>query len=1631
MTTPRTVALTISNVGTIFLPGLKISYTLDQRSTCTFMVHDATGTKHYQPGQPVQVTDSIAGLRFNGYIEESDEKNLYPNPDIVSTITCIDQRFLADKRVAQKDYFNRYAGDIANDLLHTYLAGEGVNLSSSINRSDQYKVDWQQGTLSNLTSAQNVTDVPGGGNLELAASGGAASYAQQQASDFSGTSNLLVYNTALQGVTFQPTQAMKMTGQNSVPGAGNAYTYVKFWQGSYVVPTASPALVYDIWIADSCPQQMCGIDLVFTDGTTLRDTPIYPSANSIFPDQQGVGAHPGNDLSGLATNQWYTRVLPLSGSGFTLGGKTIAYATMAFEGDQQGNYTAYVRNAYIWYYTGSAYATGIVLFSTTATATQSTSQQLQTNGYANVQLTVVTAYEASGSMQSTLIDPSAAGIYNTSLLQWQDSVPASCTDTIQCSVDGGNTWTDCTNNAPLPGFLPGQNLSGVHAYLRYLFTNGNDPTQTPILSSVQTVVNPSYQCTKTDISKTYAATTDWTSNGTLTNLVAQNNTLALNGVARNWDNASYSGQTIFGTNGPGMYINKRTFEIRLNNGAPNEGRSRFDFAGQWANFTAEIDVNLTTAGDEYGLVYRTTGWQNANDTYAYAAWVSTTQIVLARGTNTSTGGGLYTLIDSFPITLSSGNWHRLKVVANGSTHQIYLDNVLYINKTDSTYTAAGYIGARIYSPTQNYDIGQFDNFGVCSALSGQWVSTGLNVGGLTVGNTQMNVQIDPLVNLSQCSVLVEISYNGGTNWFTCTNGQPLPAITPGNTFVSGTLAQLRVTLSTSTASSQIDITAITLYFSGYFQSTGTRVSPASSLAGMTGGPAGSTAITWNGLVPPNTSCTVDSSLDGSTWTNVGTISNATPGNAQIAGINGQPDPTQDTFSANTSSNYTSTAATAGPGGGYAEIVLPDAPLRYYRGNTVDLGSQKQNGTIVGGVTLNQPGLLVGDPQTSMSFDGTSGYMSIPVAGLPSGAQPWTIETWSVISPTDPAGAMSYLFGWGNSAPNEHVELAFWQTYACYNVEGLSTGWGPFNVRPNPAVAHHVAVTYDGTTMTCYIDGASANDTSAQTFAISLTGGAAAGIGSYLGTATGYTPCTLQECAIYGSALSSARISAHYQAGSTGGLAATWTFDTANSRVIASGGENALLLLNSLSSVGDVQTIIDIDTAEDAGIAWHESNTANYYLLNVTDAQSSTGRANAVQLFKIASGAITSLTQAAISFTRGTLHRLQATMQTGAITAYFDGTQLFTYTDASPLASGTVGLFASGLAQYYLLNIQPLGGTITAANAYTRVRMQTSDPTVTPQLTTLTLSAHAPVIGRGNLIAKTNQYAVQNGGTKSIAACLSDLAKQSNYTCQFDMNKNFTFSHRAATHAPRIVQSGEMLVAQGISVRNVNTSYRNSQWIGGGIDTINDSQSFVGDGKKRTFTVKYPVYSQPAVLVNGVPYSVGVKGVDTGKVFYWQQGSATITHDTSLFPLLKTQVLTVNYVGQYPVTINQQSASAIAARAALDGTSGIVEAVESAPQLLASAATTLAQARLGEYATYGKILTFTTNGDGLAVGQQATVRVTQHGILGMQFLFQQIDLTYKTVMQNGQATALPYYRVKAVSGALLYDWTHFFAVMGHQ
>jgi hypothetical protein len=231
-----------------------------------------------------------------------------------------------------------------------------------------------------------------------------------------------------------------------------------------------------------------------------------------------------------------------------------------------------------------------------------------------------------------------------------------------------------------------------------------------------------------------------------------------------------------------------------------------------------------------------------------------------------------------------------------------------------------------------------------------------------------------------------------------------------------------------------------------------------------------------------------------------------------------------------------TDCTAKPNATYYRAVNSDRPVRYYRlgepsGTTaVDSGTNGTagNGTYVDTPTLGAAGALTNDPNTAVTFNGSSEYVSLPTLDM--SGRSFTIEAWinPVDNNVDYQAVLSVfdgtkdgtLFYRGNIDGSAYYKINFYfdALSQLQSANGSITA-GTWN---------HVAVTYNlaTDTATLYING-TARDTS--------------NIGPYAGNTTPviqiamrdsiYNPYTgsIDEVALYLDALTAIQIAAHYAA----------------------------------------------------------------------------------------------------------------------------------------------------------------------------------------------------------------------------------------------------------------------------------------------------------------------------------------------------------------------------------------------------------------------------------------------------------------------------------------------------------------------
>jgi len=224
-----------------------------------------------------------------------------------------------------------------------------------------------------------------------------------------------------------------------------------------------------------------------------------------------------------------------------------------------------------------------------------------------------------------------------------------------------------------------------------------------------------------------------------------------------------------------------------------------------------------------------------------------------------------------------------------------------------------------------------------------------------------------------------------------------------------------------------------------------------------------------------------------------------------------------------------------------------------------------------------------------------------------------------------------------------------------------------------------------------------------------------------------------------------------------------------------------------------------------------------------------------------------------------------------------------------------------------------------------------------------------------------------------------------------------------------------------TVTRANPPYRTTQYLLGGMQqTVQQTVTRKGDGNTRDFAMGYALASLPTITVNAVSKSVGVKGT-SGSAFYWAQGDPVITQDTGQTVLSTSDTLVVVYFGQYPTVILDQNNAQITYSQMLDGSTGIIEEVET-DNNITSLANGLAKTGqlLTLYAQQGTQLVFQTLQTGLAQGQLVTVNLPDHALYNAQMLIENVSAADTLDGYN------IWYQVTAVLGPYDITWIDFFS-----
>lgn len=277
---------------------------------------------------------------------------------------------------------------------------------------------------------------------------------------------------------------------------------------------------------------------------------------------------------------------------------------------------------------------------------------------------------------------------------------------------------------------------------------------------------------------------------------------------------------------------------------------------------------------------------------------------------------------------------------------------------------------------------------------------------------------------------------------------------------------------------------------------------------------------------------------------------------------------------------------------------------------------------------------------------------------------------------------------------------------------------------------------------------------------------------------------------------------------------------------------------------------------------------------------------------------------------------------------------------------------------------------------------------------------------------------------SVAEAFDELSEISGFFWNIGYDKVLRFIDRTTMVAPKNIDStvGGYL-ADTLTVNRTRSRYRNSQFLRGGLTVTETSltETFAGDGETKSFPLSLQVDSIVSIKVNAVAKTVGIRGVDTGKDWYYQVEDNIISQDnggTALAGGSPADVLEVIYFGQFPLRVAATDTDKVAERAAIEGGSGLYEMIEDFEDI---DRLSLGRERaLGLIARFGdieQIVELRDRTSGWQAGQLLTVSIPEHNISG-NFMVASVEFEERELQEF-------WYSLRLVQGAAVEGWVEFF------
>jgi len=275
----------------------------------------------------------------------------------------------------------------------------------------------------------------------------------------------------------------------------------------------------------------------------------------------------------------------------------------------------------------------------------------------------------------------------------------------------------------------------------------------------------------------------------------------------------------------------------------------------------------------------------------------------------------------------------------------------------------------------------------------------------------------------------------------------------------------------------------------------------------------------------------------------------------------------------------------------------------------------------------------------------------------------------------------------------------------------------------------------------------------------------------------------------------------------------------------------------------------------------------------------------------------------------------------------------------------------------------------------------------------------------------------------VADALDELAEQLNYSWWIDADKDLNFVRRTDNAAPISIDSTSRNFISLTKKENTNKFSNLVVLRGGKALTSTLTETLVGDGTRRVFSVAYPVGQKPSsIIAAGVTIAagdIGIRGLDENKKWYYNKDSHEISQADTETVLSASDTVEIQYKGLYRVIVQSEDAASIANRAAASvGTSGKFEKLEVDATIEdLTLASDRAQGILSRYgAALPTTVSFTTDAQSLRAGQLLSIDLPEMNISG--------DYLIDSVSFSDRGDHELRYRVQGLSGESLGGWQYY-------